>query len=1079
MAASCVKQVNKDPYQEPPDVFRSLEETDYLERYEFLARIAAEEALHTINHGPDPSSWPVLQNKEGILAVVGSGIKSVCHFTSEAISLIKHADKVFYCVADPVTEIYIKTLSPDAKDLYVFYSNDKERYHTYVQMAEVLLHEVRKGFKVVAVYYGHPGVFVLPSHRAVQIARKQGLRAFLVPAVSALDCLVADVDFDPSFPGLQILEATDMLLRKRTILTDRHVVIWQVGCVGNPGYRRQGYLKEYFAVLLDYLQEFYCADQEIIHYIGSQFPTVTSVIQHIPLSQFRSPEISKQVTGISTFYIAPKDCVPYDNNIGQRMGLITQSTSTEGQPIRSRSFNTYETKEKQAIREMENFEVPKAFAFTPLTAASNYIEQLSLNPLKLQQHMKEPKKELSKHPEIPLRDTVLLASGVRGNVRAAAAPYAMSAAEKCAVRILTDSAFAHSYKEEMKKLRSDLDADKKLTQWLQLHGYNTNPADVQSALLTLQKTSLLPWTNQYTSEVGLLVIYGVAPPGTSTVTWNNIPINDYKMENTVLRWTAGNKNDSNGAITFNVQNSLQVAVGKIWAKDAQEPSANNFDGTTSDFRSPMQFWEGKYKTVVKLGSATTTGKELEVTFPIKTGKVTLGGKEITSFNFDKTTLSWSNGKITFYQQQKTASNPSIAKFYGKLWEESESKPTATNFWGALDELYLTPWGGVYKSYVDKSGAAELVVQPGTPIQPPSITYGTAVKDWQFDNPVISWTTASGNFTNAELTFLVYSDGTRGFSGKIWLDGSTKPTKPNTSGVIDKIYLTSWSTTYYTKTLKPGESSQTVNSDLLQIIGGKDMKSSSVILQGVEVQNWNFSGAKNLLSWTEKDNNSNASITFYCSKATKPEAPGLQFYGKYWKKGEREPSKTNWWGSFRAPDQTGGGGSSRGGNSNPFSAKSVGFAIAMGLLVFTIIEILRHGITYLAKKAYDKYKESQKEADEKDNDEVRARENQQDSQEQPDQGDVEPQPEPPPNDDAPPNNDAPPDDAPPNDAPPNDAPPNDAPPNDAPPNDAPPNDAPPNDAPPDDAPPNDVPPDDAPPDDIPVDDVPFDVVGFVP
>ena len=112
------------------------------------------------------------------------------------------------------------------------------------------------------------------------------------------------------------------------------------------------------------------------------------------------------------------------------------------------------------MKELENLKVPKAFAFTPITAASNYIEELSLNPDKLQQHMKDSKKELSKHPKIPVRDTLLLASGVRGNVRAAAARYAIPAAEKCAIRFLTDSAFAHSYKEKMKTLRSDLGADK-------------------------------------------------------------------------------------------------------------------------------------------------------------------------------------------------------------------------------------------------------------------------------------------------------------------------------------------------------------------------------------------------------------------------------------------------------------------------------------------------------------------------------------------------------------------------------------------------------------------------------------------
>ena len=62
----------------------------------------------------------------------------------------------------------------NALDLYVFYADDKKRYDTYVQMAEACLYYARQGSNVVAVYYGHPGVFVLPSHRAFQIAKRQG-----------------------------------------------------------------------------------------------------------------------------------------------------------------------------------------------------------------------------------------------------------------------------------------------------------------------------------------------------------------------------------------------------------------------------------------------------------------------------------------------------------------------------------------------------------------------------------------------------------------------------------------------------------------------------------------------------------------------------------------------------------------------------------------------------------------------------------------------------------------------------------------------------------------------------------------
>ena len=102
------------------------------------------------------------------------------------------------------------------------------RMMTYYQMAEVMLHPIREGKKVVTIYYGHPGIFVYASHRAIKIAHKQGLKAKMLPAVSALDCLFADLGIDPSFPGLQVLEATDFLLRNRRVLTDEHLVLHQV-----------------------------------------------------------------------------------------------------------------------------------------------------------------------------------------------------------------------------------------------------------------------------------------------------------------------------------------------------------------------------------------------------------------------------------------------------------------------------------------------------------------------------------------------------------------------------------------------------------------------------------------------------------------------------------------------------------------------------------------------------------------------------------------------------------------------------------------------------------------------------------
>ena len=111
----------------------------------------------------------------GRLVIVGSGIRSAGQFTTEAISHIKNADKVLFFASDPVTETYIRDLFPGALDLGVFFDSSKDRYDSCVQMAEACLFFARQGLYTVAIFPGHPGISSLPSLRAMQIAKKQGM----------------------------------------------------------------------------------------------------------------------------------------------------------------------------------------------------------------------------------------------------------------------------------------------------------------------------------------------------------------------------------------------------------------------------------------------------------------------------------------------------------------------------------------------------------------------------------------------------------------------------------------------------------------------------------------------------------------------------------------------------------------------------------------------------------------------------------------------------------------------------------------------------------------------------------------
>lgn len=191
--------------------------------------------------------------RAGRLTVVGCGIRAVAHFTQEAIGHIRTADAVFYSVPDGITAACIRELSPTAVNLSTHYGDGKPRGITYVQMAEVLLREVRAGKTVVAVFYGHPGYFVAPARRALAIARKEGYPAALLPGISSTDCLFADLRIDPSQGGCQILEATDFLLRNRPLMSSGHVVLLQVGSVGDATFSYGGFKHAKRGVLFERL----------------------------------------------------------------------------------------------------------------------------------------------------------------------------------------------------------------------------------------------------------------------------------------------------------------------------------------------------------------------------------------------------------------------------------------------------------------------------------------------------------------------------------------------------------------------------------------------------------------------------------------------------------------------------------------------------------------------------------------------------------------------------------------------------------------------------------------------------------
>jgi precorrin-6B methylase 1 len=252
---------------------------------------------------------------KGELTVVGTGIQ-LGHITAQARAWIEKAEKVLYCVGDAATERWIQKLNPNSESLYVLYGDDKRRIETYREMVARTLECVRADLKVCMVFYGHPGIFVYPSHEAIKQARAEGYRAVMLPAVSSLDCLFADLGIDPA-SGCQMIEATDLLIRERRIDTSFNLIIWQAGAVGDLGFRFKGFDGRNVPVLQEVLASIYGDDHECTVYEASQYSVCDPLIRRIRVRDIASAGL----TGISTIHLAPKMKAQLDMPMLERLGL--------------------------------------------------------------------------------------------------------------------------------------------------------------------------------------------------------------------------------------------------------------------------------------------------------------------------------------------------------------------------------------------------------------------------------------------------------------------------------------------------------------------------------------------------------------------------------------------------------------------------------------------------------------------------------------------------------------------------------------------------------------------------------------
>lgn len=248
------------------------------------------------------------------LIIAGTGIQGLSQITKEAETFLATSDAVYYLSNNPLVTQYILEKRPDAKTLYSYYEVGLNRRITYERMAAALVSSVEEGLNTLGLFYGHPGVFVNPSHHAIRKVRELGFSAYMLPAVSAEDCLYADLLIDPGSMGCQSYEATDFLLYNRIIDITAPLILWQVGVLGHKDYQLN-FEQKYVSILQERLISIYGKQHVVTSYVAAAFWHLRPEIKSFQIESLCKADLSP----VSTLYIPPCKKPALDKVMAQRL----------------------------------------------------------------------------------------------------------------------------------------------------------------------------------------------------------------------------------------------------------------------------------------------------------------------------------------------------------------------------------------------------------------------------------------------------------------------------------------------------------------------------------------------------------------------------------------------------------------------------------------------------------------------------------------------------------------------------------------------------------------------------------------
>lgn len=231
------------------------------------------------------------------LTVLGLGLRCPQQITRHAWDTLSRAQQLFFISDHLEKQSWLAQLNPNFYDLMVHYGKGKPRSQTYQEMADKVLECLDQGKDAALVSYGHPLVFCDPSRLAIEQVRNSSHSLKILPGLSSIDCLLADLRVDTQNYGLQIYEGHDLLLHGIQPDPSCSQIVFQIPSLGdNAGYWKPGRFRGFLQVLCQQLAAVFGWEHPAVLYFGANAPGQSNRIETTTLGHLPGAELVSEYT---------------------------------------------------------------------------------------------------------------------------------------------------------------------------------------------------------------------------------------------------------------------------------------------------------------------------------------------------------------------------------------------------------------------------------------------------------------------------------------------------------------------------------------------------------------------------------------------------------------------------------------------------------------------------------------------------------------------------------------------------------------------------------------------------------------